>query len=390
MSESFTISAFIPATPLQVYAAWLDGDQHTEMTGGESHGEPVVGSAFDAWDGYIHGMNLELEPARRIVQSWRSAEFPDDAPDSRLELLLENEGDGTRVTLRHWDIPPGQAANYEKGWHEHYFTPMREYFIRRGLTRVMSADQAQPAGASVQPAKPEWERPDDKEEMDDWSSESEQEVGWEAPQVEEPADEPADDPAEAPAPVTLQAERPFLEPPKPAQPKPERKKAERKPVTAGSSKPARKPARKPVKKKAVKARPAKGAAKKKAAKARPAKGAAKKKAAKARPAKGAAKKKAAPKKKAPRARHVRGGAKKKTAPKRKAAKKRAAKKSASARTVRGGAKKKPILKKKAAKKKPARKATRGRPASAEAKRKAAPKKKQAKKAAKKATKKKRR
>ena len=376
MSESFTISAFIPATPLQVYAAWLDGDQHTEMTGGESHGEPVVGSAFDAWDGYIHGMNLELEPARRIVQSWRSAEFPDDAPDSRLELLLENEGDGTRVTLRHWDIPPGQAANYEKGWHEHYFTPMREYFIRRGLTRVMSADQAQPAGASVQPAKPEWERPDDKEEMDDWSSESEQEVGWEAPQVEEPADEPADDPAEAPAPVTLQAERPFLEPPKPAQPKPERKKAERKPVTAGSSKPARKPARKPVKKKAVKARPAKGAAKKKAAKARP--------------AKGAAKKKAAPKKKAPRARHVRGGAKKKTAPKRKAAKKRAAKKSASARTVRGGAKKKPILKKKAAKKKPARKATRGRPASAEAKRKAAPKKKQAKKAAKKATKKKRR
>lgn len=284
MSDSFSLSAFIPASPLQVYAAWLDGDQHTEMTGGAAHSEPVVGASFDAWDGYIHGRNLELEPGRRIVQAWRSTEFPDDAPDSRIELLLEPEGEGTRVTLRHSEIPTGQAESYEKGWHEHYFTPMREYFIRRGLTRVISADQAKPAE--------QWERPDDKEEMDDWSSESDHDVGWEAPVVEEPAeeDEPAD---EAPArPITLEAERPFLEPPKPkpqpAAAKPERKRA--RPIKAKAARP---------KPKAVKGkRPAKSAGKK-----------------------APARKKAAPRKKAPAKKKTTKKATKKRAPAKKTARK---------------------------------------------------------------------
>lgn len=329
MSETLTISAFIPASPLQVYAAWLDGEQHTEMTGGAAHSEPVVGASFDAWDGYIHGMNLELEPGRRIVQSWRSSQFPDDAPDSRLELLLEPEGEGTRVTLRHWDIPAGQAQDYEQGWHEHYFTPMREYFIRRGLTRVISADQSKPAE--------QWERPDDKEEVDDWSSESDHDVGWEAPVVEEPADDEAEEPADLapeqpaqPRPATLQAERPFLEPPRPA--------------AAPTPRPAPKPA---ARKEPAKARPASGKATKKAAPR--SKAAAK---AKKRPA-AKSKKKPTARKKSTKTRRVSGGTKKKAAPKKKAATK-ARKKATPKKKAASNARKKPVLRKKTvAKKKPA-------------------------------------
>ena len=142
MSDEFTASAFIPAMPMAVYLAWLDGVKHAEMTGADAHCEPLMNTPFDAWDGYIHGMNLHLDPGRHIVQSWRTAEFPSDAPDSRVEVSLQPEGNGTRLTLRHTGIPEGQAELYERGWHDHYFRPMQEYFIHAGISGV-------PLGARV-------------------------------------------------------------------------------------------------------------------------------------------------------------------------------------------------------------------------------------------------
>ncbi len=358
MSDSFTLTTYVPASPLQVYTAWLDGEQHSEMTGGRAHCEPVVGAAFDAWDGYIRGTNLELEPGRRILQSWRSSEFPDDAPDSRVELTLQPDADGTTILLRHWDIPPGQGGNYEKGWHEHYFSPMRQYFDKQTNTQVISADR--PA-----PAQQEWERPGGDDDVDDWSSDSSSDahdVGWEAPVIEEvdepeqPAQPPAPEEDEKPQPITLQAERPFLDAPQPkAQdepaPKPKKKAARKKPA-------AKKAAKKPAKKKAAsKKKPAKKAAKK-TAKKKPAKKAAKKatkkkpakkKAAKKKPAKKAAKKGA---KKKPAKKAAKKTAKKKSATKKKPARKAAKKKAGKKAAKKGG--------KKAAKKPARKKATRKR------------------------------
>jgi uncharacterized protein YndB with AHSA1/START domain len=47
------------------------------------------------------GKNLELDPGKKIVQSWRSTDFPKDAEDSLLEILLEKSGKGTKLTLTH-------------------------------------------------------------------------------------------------------------------------------------------------------------------------------------------------------------------------------------------------------------------------------------------------
>jgi uncharacterized protein YndB with AHSA1/START domain len=127
-SESFTVTDLIPAGADRIYKAWLDSKEHAAMTGGSATSESHVGGKFSAWDGYIRGTNLELEPGRRIVQSWRSNDFPDGAPDSRVEVKLEAADGGTRVTLLHSNVPEGQSADYEKGWREHYFNPMRKYF----------------------------------------------------------------------------------------------------------------------------------------------------------------------------------------------------------------------------------------------------------------------
>jgi uncharacterized protein YndB with AHSA1/START domain len=132
MSDSFEISTVLPAPPARVYAAWLSSAEHAAMTGGSAGGsadiDPRVGGAYSAWDGYITGTTLELEPDRRIAQTWRTVEFPADSPDSRLEIVLDPVDGGTRITLKHSGIPAGQGASYESGWVENYFEPMQSYF----------------------------------------------------------------------------------------------------------------------------------------------------------------------------------------------------------------------------------------------------------------------
>ncbi len=123
----FEVSTHLNASPAQVYAAWLDSHQHSMMTGGHADVNGDVGASFSAWDGYIQGTNLELEPGARILQRWRTSEFADDEEDSLLEIRFEAEEDGTRVTIHHSQLPP-HGEIYEQGWISSYFEPMKSFF----------------------------------------------------------------------------------------------------------------------------------------------------------------------------------------------------------------------------------------------------------------------
>jgi uncharacterized protein YndB with AHSA1/START domain len=130
MKTEFTISTILPASPEKVFRAWLSSDGHSAMTGSPANVEPRVDGTFTAWDGYITGKTLELKPYTRIVQAWRTSEFPDESPDSRLEILLEPTKKGSKLTLIHSNIPPDQADSYEGGWEDNYFKPMKVYFSK--------------------------------------------------------------------------------------------------------------------------------------------------------------------------------------------------------------------------------------------------------------------
>jgi hypothetical protein len=63
MAFDFTVSDIIPARPPQIYQAWLSSDGHRDITGGaDAEISPQEGADFTAWDGYISGKNLKLEP----------------------------------------------------------------------------------------------------------------------------------------------------------------------------------------------------------------------------------------------------------------------------------------------------------------------------------------
>ena len=127
MAREFTVSATIPASPKQVYDAWLSSKGHTSMTQSGAKVSARVGSAFTAWDGYISGKNLKLKPGKQIVQAWRTTEFASSDQDSHVEILLVKSRGGTKLTLYHSNLPGGQS-DYRSGWRECYFEPMKKYF----------------------------------------------------------------------------------------------------------------------------------------------------------------------------------------------------------------------------------------------------------------------
>ncbi len=88
------------------------------------------GAGFTAWDGYITGRNLTLEPGRRIVQSWRTAQFTAADPDSQIEVLLSPCPGGTELILHHTNVPDGHTGYRDGGWQDNYFEPMKAYFSR--------------------------------------------------------------------------------------------------------------------------------------------------------------------------------------------------------------------------------------------------------------------
>jgi uncharacterized protein YndB with AHSA1/START domain len=131
MPDSFQLEMIVAAEPQRVFSAWMDSREHAAFTGGgEAVVEPWAGGRFIAWDGYIHGILLGVDEGRRIVQTWRTSEFPPEARDSRLVVEFEAARGGTRVVIKHSDLPSSHVKKYEKGWTEHYLKALARYFAK--------------------------------------------------------------------------------------------------------------------------------------------------------------------------------------------------------------------------------------------------------------------
>lgn len=126
--EELELKIEFEVSPETLYAAWLDSEQHGDMTLTSAQIDARVGGKHSAGDGYIWGEILELEPGRRILQTWRTTDFAESDEDSLLELTFEATEEGTLMTLRHTRIPVGQGESYQQGWQDYYFDPMEEYF----------------------------------------------------------------------------------------------------------------------------------------------------------------------------------------------------------------------------------------------------------------------
>lgn len=227
-TESIRVSGLIPATPKQIYDAWLDAQAHSKFSGGKATVEPYIGGKYTAFDQAIRGETIELDPGKRIVQSWKTPDFPKGVPASRVEVTFgARKGIGTEITFVHTGIPEGLGQRAAESWLDKYVTPMRRYFGNLAAKKAAAKEAAAnpPAPAEAKKSPPETKK----------------------------------------APAAKPAEK---KPAKPAKPsKPANKKAA-KPAKKPANKKAAKPAKKPANKKTGAANKKAGAAKKAAKKAK--------------------------------------------------------------------------------------------------------------------------
>jgi activator of HSP90 ATPase len=122
----------IPASPKEVYDAYVDPKKQGEFTGSKATGKAVVGGKFTAWDGYIFGKYLALEDGKRVVQEWTSTDFPEGAAPSKLELCFNKTAKGTELVMVHSGVPEEIADDADQGWIDWYWEPLKEYFSGKG------------------------------------------------------------------------------------------------------------------------------------------------------------------------------------------------------------------------------------------------------------------
>ncbi len=123
-------TVLLDASPAKVYEAYTDPMKHGAFTGQTAKGQAKVGGKFTAGDDYIFAKYLELVEGKKIVQEWKTSEWPEGYPPSLLELTLKSKGKKTELTMVHSKVPEDQVEYYAEGWKDYYWEPLKKYLAK--------------------------------------------------------------------------------------------------------------------------------------------------------------------------------------------------------------------------------------------------------------------
>ncbi|HUL29252.1 MAG TPA: SRPBCC family protein [Thermodesulfobacteriota bacterium] len=118
-------SVTFKASPHAVYEALMDSRRHARFTGAKAKISRKVKGKFFAYDGYIEGVNLDLVPDKKIVQSWRGSDWP-EGHFSRATFSLKKVENGVRLTFTQSKVPARHYRDISRGWRDYYWKPMKE------------------------------------------------------------------------------------------------------------------------------------------------------------------------------------------------------------------------------------------------------------------------
>ena len=123
-------SVTFSASPHNVYEVLMDAKKHSELTGSEVQIGRNVSSEFSVYGGDIQGVNLELVPDKKIIQSWRYSDWP-EGHYSKATFLLKEVPNGTRLTFTQTGVPEEFYKDIAQGWKDYYWEPMKEILRKR-------------------------------------------------------------------------------------------------------------------------------------------------------------------------------------------------------------------------------------------------------------------
>jgi len=127
MTKTIRQTVTIGAARGQVFGALINEKRHAKFTGDAAVISRKVGGAFTCYGGYISGINLELVPAKRIVQAWRSQTWPEGMFSIVTFALKRSKGGRTRLSFTQVGVPVSDFKDISKGWRTYYWKPLKAY-----------------------------------------------------------------------------------------------------------------------------------------------------------------------------------------------------------------------------------------------------------------------
>ncbi|NP_001155868.1 activator of heat shock 90kDa protein ATPase-like [Acyrthosiphon pisum] len=89
--------------------------------------QAIKGGKFQLFDGNITGEFIELCPGKKIVQNWRTKQWPDWLY-STVTVTINQQEDHTKVRVALVGVPKSDEAITRQNWERYYFTPIKRTF----------------------------------------------------------------------------------------------------------------------------------------------------------------------------------------------------------------------------------------------------------------------
>ena len=143
----------IAASPTEVWRALTDPVVIREWSGATAEFPVAVVAPYSLWNGDIRGRVLEMEPSRRLVQTWQPKDWT--RTDSVVTFTLTPRGKGTRVDLVHVNVEASDFDGTTEGWDAYYLGAIKRMFeakTRNTKTATLRLHSGQ-AKAAKKPAK---------------------------------------------------------------------------------------------------------------------------------------------------------------------------------------------------------------------------------------------
>ncbi|HEX7706599.1 MAG TPA: SRPBCC domain-containing protein [Thermoanaerobaculia bacterium] len=120
------------ASPATIYDLLADSRKHTAVTGRSATISRKIGGTFSTGGDEVTGINVDLVPARRIVQAWRHRSFPEGVFSMAAITLTPTPDGGTELVLTHRGVPKELIPATEEAWRNQYWSRIKDFLVRYG------------------------------------------------------------------------------------------------------------------------------------------------------------------------------------------------------------------------------------------------------------------
>lgn len=117
------------APPDRVYEFLADSKQHALLTGRKADISRKVGGTFSTQNGHVTGINVDMVPGTRLVQAWRTKEFPKGIFSMAAFQFTRTKSGGTELVLTHRGVPKNLIPKIERDWKMLYWQKLRRILV---------------------------------------------------------------------------------------------------------------------------------------------------------------------------------------------------------------------------------------------------------------------